>query len=564
MPVEFKLPDLGENITSAGVLSVLVKEGETIAPETPVLEIETDKATIEVPSSVGGKISKIHIKAGDKASVGQLLLTLESEAAGQTPPVSAKGPDSQPANETKAEPKAPEAKAPEAEKPKAPAGASGPREVMLPDLGENIASATLLSVLVKVGDEIGVESSIVEIETDKATLEVPAGVAGKVTEVRVKDGQKVSVGEVLLVVEAALQAPHAATVAAPTHDSTAPVDEKKAQAPVPAPTPPVQRSTNGTSKHLSAPGAGRKSAASPTVRRLAREIGVEIEQVHGSGPRGRISHEDIKAHSRQLLKGRGAPGQSGGGGGFSVNLPELPDFSKFGEVQREPMSGIRKKTAQQMNLAWSTIPMVTQFDKADMTQFDELRARLDGRFKAKGTKLTVTALLLKILASAMKVFPKFNASIDLRKEEVVLKSYFNLGVAVDTERGLLVPVLKNVDRKNILEIAQEMNQLAEKARNRKVSPDDLSGASMTVTNLGGIGGTSFTPIVNPPEVAILGVSRAAIEPVWNAKEGKFDPCSRLPLSLSYDHRLIDGAEAARFLRWVCEALETPAMLVFEG
>jgi pyruvate dehydrogenase E2 component (dihydrolipoamide acetyltransferase) len=554
VPVEFKLPDLGENITSAGVLSVLVKEGDTIAPETPVLEIETDKATIEVPSSVGGKITKIHIKAGDKADVGQLLFTLEDSVAA-----------------TQAEAPKPEAAREESPKPaeaaSASAAKSGPFEVALPDLGENIDSANLLSILVKVGDEVTPETSIIELETDKATLEVPAGVTGKVTEIRAKVGTKVKVGEILLVV-----AGQASSSQAPLQSKPS-VEETKASAPVAAPTPAVQRSVNGASKaHTALPaGPGKRAAASPTVRRLAREIGIDIAHVPGSGPRGRISHDDVKAFSRQLLKGKSS--SSGGSAGFSFNVPELPDFARFGAVEREAMSGIRKKTAQQMGLAWSTIPMVTQFDKADMTSFDELRKRLDGKFKVKGAKLTVTALLLKILASALKVFPKFNASIDLRKEEVVFKHYFNLGVAVDTERGLLVPVLKNVDKKNILEIALEMNTLAEKARNRKVSPDDLQGASMTVTNLGGIGGTSFTPIVNPPEVAILGVSRAAIEPVWDGgplegrrgeEFGKFVPQSRLPLSLSYDHRLIDGAEAARFLRWVCEALETPAMLVFEG
>ena len=565
MPVELKLPDLGENIHGGGVISVLVKEGDTIAPETPVLELETDKATVEVPSSLGGKISKIHVKVGEKAEVGQVLLTFEEdsqnaapEAPAEKPAAAAQSkPESQP--EAKSEPKA------------APAKPAGPREIKLPDLGENIHNATLLTVLVKPGDVVTAETSILEIETDKATLEVPAGSAGKVLEVRVQAGQKVDIGQVVLVLEESGEASPAAPAA-----KTAAVEERKSAAPAPAPVPPVQRSTNGASKaKTQAPGPGNKAPASPTVRRLAREIGVQIEQVKGSGPRGRISHDDVKAHSRALLSGQ-ASRPAVGGVGFAVAVPELPDFSKFGGVQREPMSGIRKATAKQMAIAWSTVPMVTQFDKADLTQFEELRGRLEGKFKAKGTKLTVTALLLKILASALKVFPKFNASIDLRNEEVVLKQYFNLGIAVDTERGLLVPVLKNVERKNILEIAVEMGQLAEKARSRKVSPDDLQGASMTVTNLGGIGGTNFTPIVNAPEVAILGVSRSAMEPVWNGPPSRgaaggafgqsaaFEPKLMLPLSLSYDHRLIDGAEAARFTRWVCEALETPAMLIFEG
>jgi pyruvate dehydrogenase E2 component (dihydrolipoamide acetyltransferase) len=570
VPVELKLPDLGENIHGGGVVSVLVKEGDTIAPETPVLEIETDKATIEVPSNLGGKISKIHVKVGDKAEVGQVLLTMEDDAK---PEASSQSPSpTKEAAAPKAE-SAPEKPAPEKseeaapQKPDPKEQASGPREVKLPDLGENIHNATLLSVLVKPGDVVTAETSILEIETDKATLEVPAGVAGKVLEVRVKDGQKISIGEVVLTLEPAASSGGATAPPAEKSDSappkTATVEERKSAAPVAAPAPPVQRSANGASKSRPVQASSAHSApASPTVRRLAREIGVHIEQVKGSGPRGRISHEDVKAHSRALLSGQGQ--RASGGAGFALTIPDLPDFTKFGTVQREAMSGIRKATAKQMGLAWSTIPMVTQFDKADLSQFEELRGRLEGKFKARGAKLTVTALLLKILASALKVFPKFNASLDLKSEEVVFKQYFNLGVAVDTERGLLVPVLKNVDRKNILELAVEMGQLAQKARDRKVSPDELQGASMTVTNLGGIGGTNFTPIVNPPEVAILGVSRSAMEPFWQAQTGVFVPKLMLPLSMSYDHRLIDGAEAARFLRWVCEALETPAMLIFEG
>lgn len=545
MSIEFKLPDLGENITSAGVVAVLVKPGDTIEPDTPVLEIETDKATIEVPSTVGGKVSNIHVKPGDKAQVGQVVLTLEK----------ADRPAEKPA--ARPEPKAEEPRPvpkPAAEHPK---GKSGLVEVRLPDLGENIKTANILSVLVKVGDTITAESGILEIETDKATIEVPAGVSGKVQKVHVEAGEKASVGQLIVTLAAAGQA------AAPDQGASAPAQERKASAPVAPPTSPkaAPPQPNGSHKVMS-PRPAKPVAASPTVRRLAREIGVDVNQVRGSGPRSRISHDDVKAHARALLKAQPSPGQAPVAGPWRPTVIALPDFSKFGEVERESMSTIRKKTAEQMAQAWSTIPMVTQFDKADVTDLEKLRAKLDEKARKQGNKLTVTAILMKVCASALKRFPKFNASIDLAKEEVVFKKYFNIGVAVDTERGLLVPVVKDVAAKNIFEISADLATVAEKARTRKVTPDDLQGSCFTITNLGGIGGTSFTPIVNPPEVGILGVSRSATEPVW--QDGQFVPRTMLPLSLSYDHRLIDGAEAARFLRFVCEALENPALLLFEG
>jgi len=538
MPIEFKLPDLGENITSAGVIAVLVKPGDTISQDTPVLEIETDKATLEVPSSVAGKVTSINVKVGDQAQVGQVVLTVEEGAAAPAKEAPA------PVKETSA----PVKEAPVKEAPKAAASSS---EVRLPDLGENITSVGVLSVLVKPGDTLTQDTPVLEIETDKATLEVPAGVSGTVEKVHVSAGDKAEVGQVILTIQGVAK--------------VVPPNETKAPAPVAAAkTAVVSKPSNGTPKPTTPPVTkGRPAAASPTVRRLAREIGVDIQQVRGSGPKGRIRHDDIKSHARAVIRNQGvAQVAAPAAGGWSLPKIELPDFSKYGTIERETMSTIRRKTAQNMAQAWSTIPMVTQFDKADVTDLEILRKKLDVKARKQGNKLTVTAILLKICASALKRFPKFNASIDLAKEEVVYKKYFNIGVAVDTERGLLVPVIKGIEGKNIFEISTDMQTLAEKARNRKVTPDDLQGGCFTITNLGGIGGTSFTPIVNPPEVAILGVSRSAMEPVW--QDDQFVPRNLLPLSLSYDHRLIDGAEAARFLRFVCEALENPALLLFEG
>jgi pyruvate dehydrogenase E2 component (dihydrolipoamide acetyltransferase) len=294
--------------------------------------------------------------------------------------------------------------------------------------------------------------------------------------------------------------------------------------------------------------------AAPSVRRIAREIGVDINKVPGSGPNGRISMDDVKAYSKKLHESRSE------GVGIGIKKQSLPDFSKFGKIEKAEMSNIRKKTAEHLSYAWATIPHVTQFDKADITNLEKTRKQLSKVMEKEGAKLTVTGILVKVLIEALKKFPQFNSSIDMEKKEIIYKKYFNIGIAVDTEHGLIVPVIKNADQKSLTEISIEMNDLAEKARNKKIGLEDLQGGSMTITNLGGIGGTYFTPIVHTPEVAILGVSRGAYEPVWNG-HGVFEPRFMLPLSLSYDHRIIDGADAIRFLRFVVEALENPIKLV---
>jgi pyruvate dehydrogenase E2 component (dihydrolipoamide acetyltransferase) len=305
---------------------------------------------------------------------------------------------------------------------------------------------------------------------------------------------------------------------------------------------------------------GRAAPASPAVRRLAREIGVDINDVEGTGPNGRITQEDVKEHARRILSSVGSAGAAPGIAARAVR--PLPDFSKFGEVERQAWTNIRRVTAEHLSYAWNTIPHVTQFDKADITELEVMRKRHKEQVAKAGGNLTVTAMLVRILATAVRRFPQFNASIDTERGEIVYKKYVNVGVAVDTDRGLLVPVIRNADQKNITQIAIELNQLAERARDRKLTPDDMSGGSITISNLGGIGGTYFTPIINWPEVAILGVSRGAIEPVW--KDGSFQPVQRLPLSLSYDHRVIDGADAMRFLRWVVEMIEQPFLLSLVG
>jgi pyruvate dehydrogenase E2 component (dihydrolipoamide acetyltransferase) len=309
---------------------------------------------------------------------------------------------------------------------------------------------------------------------------------------------------------------------------------------------------------------GRVAPASPSVRRLAREVGVDVNAVQGTGPAGRISQEDVKEHARRILSSVGSATPPAGAGRAPARPsgPTLPNFEKWGEVAREPMSNIRRKTAEHLSLAWNTIPHVTQFDKADITALEELRKKYAPQVEKAGGKLTVTSILVKVLGAAVKQFPQFNASVDTEKAEIVFKKYVNVGVAVDTDRGLLVPVIRDVDQKNITQIAIEVQKAAEKARARKLTLEEMDGGGITISNLGGIGGTAFTPIVNWPEAAILGVSRGSLEPVY--RDGAFVPRLVLPLSLSYDHRLIDGADAIRFLRWVAEALEQPFLLSLQG
>lgn len=568
MSQEFKLPELGENIESADVLSVLVKQGDKIEKEQSVIEIETDKATIEVPSNISGKIKEILIKQGDSVKVGQTILVMENgeditkDKTGRSKVESKSKAKAGTAEETEkmeivsketSKNKGKEEIPPE---PKKPAGETKIIDLKLPELGENIDSADVLNILVKEGDSIERDQGILEIETDKATIEVPSTLTGKVIKILVKPGDKAKVGQTLLKVESG-----AVDIVEKKEKTKEKVPEKREEPEEKAieekEAAKGERTTFKPGEIDNQPPIMQNAApAAPSVRRIAREIGVDIRQVQGTGPGGRISMEDVKAFAKQLNEGRSITA------GMPVQQEALPDFSKFGEIERKEMNKIRSTTAFHLSYAWASIPHVTQHDKADITELEQMRKAFNPKVEKDGAKLTVTAILLKVISSALKVFPKFNSSIDLNKKEIIYKKYFNVGVAVDTENGLIVPVVKDVDKKNIKELAIELGNIAEKARNRKVSLEDLQGACITITNLGGIGGTLFTPIVNSPEVAILGISRGSYEPVY--KNGEFVPRLMLPLSLSYDHRIIDGADAARFLRWVCEALEQPMKLLVEG
>ena len=476
MPTEFTLPELGENVAAGDVVRVLVSPGDTVAKDQPVLELETDKATIEVPSSVAGTVGEVRVKKGDKVKVGQVVLTITDDGA----PADAKGKKAD-AGDTKSKP----AKATDAQ--------TAPK----PD-GGDADDASPAAVRGAAEREQG------QGQTEAPETQAAPGAAEEAA-------PKKKRGEVVEISRGAR-----ATAAAP------------AEPPAEGPAPP----------------------AAPSVRRLARELGVDIRRVQGSGADGRISVEDVQQYVKAAL--------SSGGAAPAAAAAALPDFTKWGDVERKPMSNIRRKTAEHLSSAWTTIPHVTQHDKADITAFETLRKQFGAQVEKAGGKLTVTAVALKIVATAMRKFPQFNSSVDVANSEIVYKTSVHVGVAVDTERGLLVPVIRDADQKGIAQLAAELAKASEKARAGKLSLDDMQGGGFTITNLGGIGGTSFTPIVNWPEVAILGMSRGVQEPVWNGQ--LFEPRLMLPLSLSYDHRVIDGADGARFLRWVAAAFEQPFVM----
>src|SRR5438874_344348 len=463
---EFKLPELGENIHQGDLVRLMVAPGATVAEGEPVMELETDKAVIEVPSSVSGTVKDVLVKQGEKIKVGQVIFTVENGAGGKRVESGAVVPEpakSDPKATAPTVSKAPAKAANQAASASSttrsaaatvPSESVGSAEFRLPELGENIHQGDLVRLMISPGAQVAEGQPVMELETDKAVVEVPSSLTGIVKEVLVNQGEQIKVGQVVFTLE-----------------------------------------------------AGATS----------------------------------QPHPRQ---------------------PALPDFIKWGKIERVPMRGVRRKTAEHMWEAWTSIPHVTQNDKADITELEQLRTRFGAKAQEAGGKMTVTAIALKVCASALKIFPQFNASIDMEKEEIVYKQFINIGVAVDTDRGLLVPVIREVDKKNIVELAAELTGLSKKARDKKLTPADMEGGTFTITNLGGIGGTGFSPIVNYPEVAILGLSRSSMEPVW--MNGKFEPRQVLPLLLSYDHRLIDGADAARFLRWIAEAFEQPFLLSVQG
>ena len=576
--IEFKLPELGENIEQGDLVRLMVAPGAPVSAGQSVMELETDKAVVEVPSSVSGTVQEIRVKEGDKIKVGQVIFTVDgaeskkSKPAAQTAtpapaPAKQEAPEPAPSRVTGTQP-------PTAAPTAVPTGSTS--EFKLPELGENITQGDLVRLMISPGSKVAEGQPVMELETDKAVVEVPSSVSGVVKDIKVKEGEKIKVGQVIFTLEGG------AAVAQPPRPRTAPVEHVSGQHGARLAFQAAIRAEGKTEEQALPPDQPQQATpafsmpaqlgkvagtdhrqpvpAAPHVRRLAREVGVDIYEVKGTGPGGRISEDDVKARAKALVSAAATAVATPRAGHFAQ--PQLPDFAKWGKIERVSMRGVRRKTAEHLAEAWNTIPHVTQHDRADITELEQLRARFAPKAEEAGGKMTVTAIALKVCAAALKVFPQFNASIDKEKEEIVYKQYISIGVAADTDRGLLVPVIRDVDKKNIVELAVELSQLSKKARDKKLAPGDMEGGTFTITNLGGIGGIGFTPIVNFPEVAILGISRSRMEPEWI--NGKFEPRLILPLSLSYDHRLIDGADAARFLRWISEAFEQPFLLSVQG
>ena len=602
--IEFKLPELGENIEQGDLVRLMVAPGAKVTSGQSVMELETDKAVVEVPSSVSGTVQEIRVKEGDKIKVGQVIFTVENGSGAKAaagPAAEAASAKTEPAAQTttesaakpvpvKSEPAAPATQSADASTAPAQSASSTtpqrverraqarPSEFKLPELGENISQGDLVRLMISPGAKVSEGQPVMELETDKAVVEVPSSVSGVVKEIKVKEGEKIKVGQTIFTLEGG-----AASQPTPAQPRTAPVEHVSGQHGARLAFQAAIRAEGKTEEQALPPDQPQQAApafsmpaqlgkvagtehrqpipAAPHVRRLAREVGIDIYEVKGSGPGGRISEDDVKVYAKALLSAAASVAQAQPRAGHFAQ-PQLPDFAKWGKIERVSMRGVRRKTAEHLAESWNTIPHVTQHDRADITELEQLRARFAPKAEEAGGKMTVTAIALKVCAAALKVFPQFNASIDIEKEEIVYKQYINIGVAADTDRGLLVPVIRDVDKKNIVELAVELSQMSKKARDKKLTPEEMQGGTFTITNLGGIGGIGFTPIVNHPEVAILGLSRSRMEPEWIG--GKFEPRLILPLSLSYDHRLIDGADAARFARWIAEAFEQPFLLSVQG
>jgi pyruvate dehydrogenase E2 component (dihydrolipoamide acetyltransferase) len=535
--LEVKVPDIGD-FKDVAVIELLVKVGDTVKAEQSLITVESDKASMEIPSAAAGVVKEIKVKIGDTVNEGSLLLLLEAEGAAAPAPAPAA-----------AAPAAPVA-APAAAAPAAAAPAGGAVvEIVVPDIGD-FDEVAVIEVMVKAGDPVKVEQSLVTVESDKASMEIPSSHAGVIKEMKVKVGDKVAKGSLLALLEAAggaAPAPAAAASAAPAATASTVV-----AAPAAAPAERAVPTAALPAHEPSAP-TGKLPHASPSIRKLARELGVPLAEVKGSGPKGRIVESDVQGFVKGVMSGTvqtaaqkaaaPATAATAGGGAFPGLLPwPKVDFEKFGAVERKELSRIKKISGANLHRNWVVIPHVTNHDDADITDLEAFRVQLNKENEKAGIKVTMLAFMIKAAVAALKKFPEFNASLD--GDTLVLKNYFHIGFAADTPNGLVVPVIKDADKKGIFQITQEMGELAKKARDGKLGPADMSGGCFSISSLGGIGGKYFTPIINAPEVAIMGVCKSSTEPVWDGRA--FQPRLILPLSLSWDHRVIDGAAAARF------------------
>jgi pyruvate dehydrogenase E2 component (dihydrolipoamide acetyltransferase) len=547
--IEVKVPDIGD-FKDVPVIDILVKPGDTVEPEQSLITLESDKATMDVPSPAAGTVKEIRVKQGDTVSEGTLIVLLEGGAAGAAKPAQGNGaaaPAPSPA------PAAAPAAAP-APAAAAPAGGAV-QEVKVPDIGD-FKDIPVIEIAVKVGDRVQKEQSLITLESDKATMDVPSPAEGVVKELKVKVGDTVSEGSVILLLESGGAGAEAAPApaAAPPRKVEEPSDSPRPDLAHKAPTPP--------SALAQAPlipagegGVRRPSHASPSVRKFARDLGVDVALVPGTGPKGRITQEDVTAFVKGVMTGQRAPAGVPAGApsaGGELNLLPWPkiDFTKFGPIEAKPLSRIKKISGANLHRNWVMIPHVTNNDEADITELEALRVQLNKENEKAGVKVTMLAFVIKAVVAALRKFPTFNASLD--GDNLVYKQYYHVGFAADTPNGLVVPVIRDADKKGLIEIAKEMAELSKLAREGKLKPDQMQGGCFSISSLGGIGGTHFTPIINAPEVAILGLSRSAMKPVWDGKQ--FAPRLTLPLSLSYDHRVIDGAEAARFNAYLTSLL----------
>ena len=539
--VEVKVPDIGD-FKEVEVIELLVRPGDTVAVDQSLLTVESDKASMEIPSSHAGVVKEMKVKLGDKVSEGTLVLMLDAAgaaAAAAAAPAPAAMAAPAPAAAVAA-PAAPSA-----------AAATGPIEVRVPDIGD-FDEVAVIEVFVKPGDAVKVEQSLITVESDKASMEIPSSHAGVVSDVKVKLGDKVAKGSLIAVLQGAVGSAAAPAAAAPV--ATAGMPAPAAPSASVAHTPP----TAALPPHEPTVPSGKLPHASPSIRRLARELGVPLDEVKGTGPKGRITQADVESFVKGVMAGavqtaaQKAKAPAAAGAGTFPGLLPWPqvDFAKFGPVERKDLSRIKKISGANLHRNWVMIPHVTNNDEADITDLEALRLQLNKENEKSGIKITMLGFVIKAVVAALQKFPQFNASLD--GDQLVYKQYFHIGFAADTPNGLVVPVLKDADKKGLMQISQEMSDLAKKARDGKLGPAEMTGGCFSISSLGGIGGTHFTPIINAPEVAILGLSKGTMKPVWDGKT--FQPRLTLPLSLSYDHRVIDGASAARFNAYIGQVL----------
>ena len=545
--VEIQVPDIGD-FDEVGVIELLVKPGDTVKAEQSLITVESDKASMEIPSSHAGVVKDLRVQVGDKVKQGSVVLTLEVVGAvSESNSTPAQSQQAQAAIEKIAKTPTPSAAPVAAPAPDA-AAPVGPIEVRVPDIGD-FKDVAVIELLVKPGDTVKLEQSLFTVESDKASMEIPSPAAGVIKELKVKIGDTVNIGDLVAVLEgSAGNAPAAVAPAAPAA-SAAPVPAAAVAAAAPPAT--AIASASVPAHQPGTPAAGLPHA-SPSVRKFARELGVPLDEVRGTGPKGRITQDDIQGFTKAVMGGATqtkaqaakAPAASSGGSGEGLNLLPWPkvDFAKFGPVERKDLSRIKKISGANLHRNWVVIPHVTNHDDADITDLEAFRVQFNQENEKSGVKVTMLAFMIKAAVAALKKFPEFNASLD--GDQLVLKNYFHIGFAADTPNGLVVPVIRDADKKGIVQISQEMGDLAKKARDGKLGPADMTGGCFSISSLGGIGGRYFTPIINAPEVAIMGVCKSSLEPKWDGQQ--FAPRLMLPLSLSWDHRVIDGASAARF------------------